>query len=215
MNGKEIQNGSAVNPPAEKCVLCEDGKYRWTYEKSLFKDPSIFLLICKVLFIPFLIIFIFVNLVSIGSGDFFPDGFLNNLKIFGIVFLVLAALTVVSFLIYAGIMGGKYIVDFEMDEKGINHIQTPSQAKKAVKLGKVTSLAGSYAGRPAFTGAGIGAQRTEMYSDFSKVRKVKFYPKRNTIKVNGLLNHNQVYTSPEDFSFVSDYIISHCTNLKK
>ena len=61
----------------------------------------------------------------------------------------------------------------------------------------------------------MNATRTEMYSDFSKTRKVKSYPRRNLIKVNGLLSRNQVYAMSEDFEFVKDYIISHCENLKK
>ena len=112
-------------------------------------------------------------------------------------------------------MGGKYIIEFEMDEKGVNHKQIPFQAEKARKIGEITALAGSAKGSFTTTGIGMNATRTEMYSDFSKTRKVKSYPRRNLIKVNGLLSRNQVYAMSEDFEFVKDYIISHCDNLKK
>ena len=53
-----------------------------------------------------------------------------------------------------------------------------------------------------------------MYSDWDSVRRVKCYPRRGLIKVNGILRRNQVYAAPEDFAFVRDYILSHCKNLK-
>ena len=63
-------------------------------------------------------------------------------------------------------------------------------------------------------GAGMNAQRTEMYSEFSAVRKVKLCPRRHLIKVNGLLSRNRVFAADEDFAFVRDHIISHCSGLK-
>ena len=47
-------------------------------------------------------------------------------------------------------------------------------------------------------------------SEFAKVKKVKAYPNKNLIKVNGVLDHNQVYVLKEDFEFVEKYIISRC-----
>ena len=36
-----------------RVTLGNDGKYRWTYEMSLFKNPTIFLLIWKIFFFIF------------------------------------------------------------------------------------------------------------------------------------------------------------------
>ncbi len=127
----------------------------------------------------------------------------------------MTVLVAIGYTVYAMLMGGKYTVDFEMDEKGINHIQTPAQAEKAKKIGKVTAMAGYLSKRPSVAGAGNIAQRTEMYSDFDKVRHVIPCPRRNMIKLNAPFNHNQVYAAKEDFPFVRDYIVSHCNNLKK
>ena len=60
----------------------------------------------------------------------------------------------------------------------------------------------------------IVGSRSSMSSDWSKVRSVQCFPRRGVIKVNELLNKNQVYASKEDFEFVRDYIISHCVNAK-
>ena len=194
--------------------LFEDGKYRWVYEMSLFRNPTIFVLILKIFFFIFLGIFALMTIIGAGDSDFWWDGFLGNLKIFGIIFGGMIVLTGISYLIYAAIMGGKYIVEFEMDEYGINHRQTEKQAKKARGIGAATAIIGAASGRPGTAGAGLMATRTEMYSEFDKVRKVKAYPRRGLLKVNGLLNHNQVYALPEDFEFVRGFILSHCPNLK-
>ena len=194
--------------------LFEDGKYRWVYEMSLFKNPTVFLLLIKIFSFIFLGIFVLMVIFGAGDGDFWWDGFLNTLKIFGIIFAGMVALVGISYLIYAAIMGGKYGVEFEMDENGVNHRQIEAQAKKARKIGAATAIIGAASGRPGTVGAGFAAARTEMYSEFAKVRKVKAYPRRGLLKVNAGLNHNQVYAAPEDFEFVRGFIVSHCPNLK-
>ena len=192
-----------------------DGTYTWTYEMSLFKNPTIFLLIWKIFFFIVLGIFVFTTLFSMNTHDFWWSGFLSHAKIFGFIFLGMTALVGVGYLLYAAMMGGKYIVDFTMDEKGINHSQTPAQAAKARKIGRAAAAGGMASGRMSSVGAGIAATRTEMYSEFAKTRKVVAYPRRHLIKVNGRLDHNQVYVSDGDFDFVYNYIISHCPNLKQ
>ncbi|MCR5636095.1 MAG: zinc ribbon domain-containing protein [Clostridiales bacterium] len=199
-----IPNGQKIT---QNITLCNDGKYRWVYEMSLFKNPTIFLLVWKIFFFIFIGIFGFMILLNVFEGDMDGESILFDLKIMGIVILVMTAVIGLSMLIYAAIMGGKYVVIFEMDDRGINHRQEPSQAKKARKIGAATAVIGAAGGNLSTVGAGINSTRTEMYSEFSKTRKVKAYPRRDLIKVNGLLNHNQVYAAKEDFGFVYNYII--------
>lgn len=194
--------------------LCPDGKYRWTYEMSLFRDPSIFLLVWRIFFFIFLGIFAMIMFFDTVNGYMDGGRLVDNLKIMGYVFIGMTVLVCLGYLVYAAAMGGKYIVDFEMDERGVNHKQTPAQAAKAKKIGALTAAVGAASGSLSAAGAGLNAQRTEMYSDFSAVRKVKPYPRRHLIKVNGKLSRNQVYASAADFDFVRDYIISHCGGLK-
>ena len=198
---------------SENITLCADGKYRWQYDVNLFKNPTVLILILKVLLIPFAAIMVFVNVIDIINWGF--NNFLSNLKIFGIVFLVLVAVVLLSYLIYAAIMGGKYCVIFEMDEKGINHRQIPSQAKKAKKIAGATVAGGIATGNFSTIGAGIAASRTEMYSEFSRIKKIKIYPRRNLIKINETLEHNQVYAADVDFEFVKNYVCERCPNAKK
>ena len=177
---------------SENITLCADGKYRWQYDVNLFKNPTVLIFILKVLLIPLAAIMVFVNVIDIINWGF--NNFLSNLKIFGIVFLVLVAVVLLSYLIYAAIMGGKYCVIFEMDEKGINHRQIPSQAKKAKKIAGAAVAGGVATGNFSTIGAGIAASRTEMYSEFSKVRKAKVYRRRNLIKLTETIEHNQIYS---------------------
>lgn len=192
-----------------KNMNCDkDGKYRWQYEVNLFKNPAVFILVWKILFFILLGIFLFVILIDTQRFEFWWESFLINGKVFGIAFAVMTGITILGYLIYAAVMGGKYIVDFEMDEKGILHKQAPSQAKKAKKLGALTAAAGAVSGKPSVTGAGLNATRTELYSEFKNVKKVKSYPRRNLIKLNGLFIKNQIYIQNESFEFVLNYINS-------
>ena len=199
----------------EKLVPDEDGKYRWIYEVNLFTNPTYLVLVWKIFFFILLGIFAFTMISDAFEwSDFFPDRFLGDLTFLGIFIAGMTVLTALGYFIYAVIMGGKYIVEFEMDEKGINHCQVAAQAKKARMISKATMAAGLAAGRLSTVAAGMNARRTEMYSDFSKVRKVKIHPRRRLIKINSFLNHNQVYASKENFEFVKEFVISHCTKLK-
>ncbi len=190
-----------------------DGKIRWVYEMSLYKNPTVFLLVWKIFF--FILVGIFaVTMIAdaIEWSDFFPDRFLNDLKFLAWFLLGMTVVVGLGYLLYAVIMGGKYIVEFEMDERGVLHRQTAAQAQKAKTLGQAAMIS---ARSPGAFSAGMSAQRTEMYSEFAKVRRVKAYPRRHLIKVNELLGHNQVYVPAEDFAFVYEFIVAHCPNLKK
>ena len=199
---------------SENVTLGDDGVYRWKHEINLFKNPSIFFLVWKIFFFIFLVIFLMINVVDlILYPQNMREMFVNNLKFAG---YFLAGMTIVvglGYLIYAAMMKGKYVVRFEMTEKGVNHIQEESQAKKSKAVGRAATVSGILSGRFSSAGAGMAAQRTEMYSDFQRVRKVKAYPRKSLIKLNGYLSRNQVYTAKEDFELVKTFIIEHCPNL--
>ncbi|MBR6270838.1 MAG: hypothetical protein IKR26_01610 [Lachnospiraceae bacterium] len=199
----------------DRVTLYDDGKYRWVYKMNLFKKPTIFFLICKVMLIAFGAVFVFVSIIDLFRNDFDSDSLLTNLKIFGIVFAVIIVIAFISYLIYAAIMGGNYIVVFTMDQTGILHEQTSDQARKAKKIGAVTAAVGALSGNLSTMAAGMNATRTTMYSEFARVKKVKTNPRRGVIKVNQTLSRNQVYVCGEDFEFVKSYILGKCENLKK
>lgn len=194
--------------------LCKDGKYRWMYEMHLIKNPTIFLTVLKIfayiILIGFLIFGFFLYAIH---GDW--AGLWDMAKAMVIAFAGMSVLTFLGVCVVAMMYGGKYIVLFEMDEKGIAHIQLPQQYKKAQVMGLIAALAGVATGNPTTAGAGLlAATHNKSISDFTKVRSIKANPKLNVIKVNQRLYKNQVYVPDESFDFVYDYIKSHCPNAK-
>lgn len=195
--------------------LCSDGKYRWKYEMNMLTNPAIFLTVLKVFEGIIVGIFLFFGFILyVIHGDW--AGLLGWLKTMGLMMAIVFGLTVLGMLLTAAFFKGKYVVLFEMDEKGVAHIVTPEQMKKAQKLGKITSVAG--AARGSFTTAGAGmlaASKQASISEFSNVRKVKPSRWLHVIKVKELIESNQVYVPTEDFDFVYSFIKSHCPKVKQ
>ncbi len=183
-----------------------DGAYRWTYEMSLFKNPNIFLLLCKVFGGVILGMGVLIMLpIMISSNGFHLSTFVEWGKTVGIVLGVFAVLLILAYLIYAAIMGGKYVVDFTMDDKGFEHAQTPAQARKAQKLGEITAVAGALSGRAGMAGVGLNAARTVSTMDWRRVKKVIVKKRISVIKVHGG-GANELYADGEDFEFVKSYV---------
>lgn len=201
---KMTRQGAKVT---ENIYFCEDGKYRWIYEMSLFRNPTVIILVWKIFFFILLGIFVFTMLLDVFSGDMDAERFLGTLKILVYFIIGMTVLCALGYLLYAAIMGGKYIVMFEMDEAGVNHKQMPVQLKKAEAIGLLTVLAGLASRNITTVGAGLNSTaHSEMYSEFSKVRSVKLFPRRDLIKVNAPFCKNQVYAAKEDYDFVVNYI---------
>ena len=96
-------------------TLCPDGKYRWGYELKLLKTPAIVFVIWKSLGGAFSGVWLFVTLLSLGDTHFCWDGFWSETKMFALLTASMLALSLIAYLLYAVVMGGKYCVLFEMD----------------------------------------------------------------------------------------------------
>ena len=190
--------------------LCEDGKYRWIYVMNMLTNPTIFLTVLKIFF--YIILagwLIFGFFLYVIHGDW--PGFWGMGKASLIALAIMAVLTGLGVLGLAAIYGGKYVVLFEMDENEVKHIQLPRQVKKAEALGMLTALVGMLAKKPSAAGAGLlAAGKNTSTSEYKKVRRVVARRALHLIKVNQLLEKNQIYVPQEDFDFVYDYIKSRC-----
>ena len=197
----------------ERVRLCKDGKYRWKYEMSFLTNPTIFLTVYKVFAFIAIGMFLIFDIIAAIEGDW--KTVVGMTKACGVMLAIFLGLTIISMFVMAAIYKGKYIVLFEMGEKEISHIQVPEQFKKAQKLGKITAMAGAARGSFATAGAGtLATTKQASISEYSKVRKVKPSRWLHVIKVNELLERNQVYVPDEDFDFVYDYIKSRCPKAK-
>ena len=197
-------------------MLCKDGKYRWIHEVNMFKNPSILLDVWKVLGITMLIVIVIVGFILVISGDLDVDGMLGMGKAMLITAAIMAVLSIIGYLVYALIAGGKYIVLFTLDEKEVVHQQMPRSAKKGQIIGDLAILAGLATGRMGTIGTGMLAKsRTSMTTTLSDVKRLTPCPRMNMIKVNETLSKNRVYVCKEDFFLVYNFLCEHCMNAKK
>lgn len=186
---------------------CLDGKYRWLHETNLYRNYFFLFYIWKIFFFIWLGVAIFILLISVSGSD--PlDSFRGIAPFLFYTLLLILVLLAFSYFIYALLMGGKYSVLFEMDQKGVSHLHLPRQFKKAEVIGALALLAGLVSRSPGAMGAGILALSNQsMHTEFKKVNSIKANPKNHVIKLRfSTLAHNQIYTAPEDFAFVLAFI---------
>ena len=200
----------------EHIYLCPDGKYRWYYEFPMMKNPTLLYTVWKVLALAFFIVWLLIFLISLG--DAVSYGFRSVLKFTGaflLLFLFFMGLGLIAYIFLAAVYGWKYIVLFEMDEKEIVHIQMPKQFDKAQAVGWLTALAG-LAGKslPAMGAGVLAASKNSSTSVFADVKEVKGVRQQHTIRVNQMLNRNQVYADDPDYDFVWNFITGRCPQAK-
>lgn len=212
----------APQPPAaardlsagSRPTLCADGKYRWVYELSMFRNPIILFVIWRIFSAVSVGIWLFVMALEASDGDL---DMRNGIILTGTFLLFLVGtlvLSTVAYLVYALIMGGSYCVLFEMDEQGVVHRQLARQAKKAEALAAINVLVGMATANATQAGIGILSAKSELASTFAKVRSIRALRRRNTIKVNEPFAKNQIYCEDADFDFVLDHIAQRCPHAK-
>ncbi len=194
--------------------LCPDGKYRWTYELNMWRNPSIIFVVYKIFAYILLGMWVFFSIIILFEGEGW-DGVLGMGQLTLVVGGIFAVLVPLGYGLLALIYGGRYKVRFEMDENGILHQQLENQAKRGRALGCLTAVVGLLARKPTVAGSGmLAASRSSSYSTFDFVTSVKAYRNRQLIKVNEPFCKNQIYVSdPDDFEFVYKYICAHCSRL--
>ena len=191
---------------SENIKKCDDGSYRWVYEFDMLKNPIIFLTVLKIFVLVLVGIWVVFGLFRIGKEGL-GGAFAAQAKELLIPAVILFGLSIVAYIILACIYGWKYCVLFEMNETEIRHIQMEKQYQKAQALGWLTAMAGAAAGKPGAAGTGLlAATKNVQATEFSKVRRMRSLRTFHTIKLDGLLNHNQIYAPSEDYDFVLDYI---------
>ena len=203
------------NDVNEHVRLYPDGKYRWVYEVNMLTNYSILFDVWKVLGISMGILVLLFVVIAVFDGDWDVDMLIGMASTLGIVALVMLVLGLIGYFVYAAISGWKYAVLFIMDEKEVVHQQMPNTVKKGQLIGALTILAGFASGRPGAVGTGVLAQsRLSMTSTLAHVERLISCRKMNLIKVNERFEKNRVYVNTEDFDFVYNFLLTHCTHLK-
>ena len=204
------QCGSALEPvrPDEEPAVNGTGVCRWVYELPMTKSFFLLFEIWKVLGISAGIIVVFLLVINLLSGNGL-DGLIGALGTGILVLGLLLILSLPAYWIVTKANNGKYTVLFEMDEEGICHTQIKTDKAKALEA--LAILSGAKTGNRTVTGTGLlAASGTSLYSRFSDVRKIQADASRCLILLKGKLIRNQVYTDPEHYDAVLNYIIAHC-----
>ena len=193
--------------------LYPDGKYRWVYEVSMMKNPSILIDIFKVLGISLGIVWLFTVLLDIFDDDLSLEKLWNLTMVFLGLMLAFVVIGLIAYTILAWSYGWKYVVIFTMDKKELVHQQMPHQVKKAQVLGALAAIVGGATANPGMVGTGVlAASRTTSRSTLVNVKKLTPVRWMNLIKVSQLLQKNRVYVPDEDFDFVYDFLCQNCPN---
>jgi hypothetical protein len=198
----------------ENIYYCPDGKYRWIYELNMLKNPVILMTIWKIFGILILVQIVLSFLLEVFEGDI-STWFTEYLLTPGFLIVpgILFTLSLISYVIIGFIYGWQYIVLFEMDHHGVDHIQMPKQFEKAQGLAWLTAMAGLATGNFTTAGSGILAgSKSTSSSTFANVKKVIGQKSFHCIKVNEILEKNQIYIPDEDYEFVWNFITSRCPN---
>ena len=195
--------------------LYEDGKYHWSYDLNMLKNPAVLIDVFKALGMTVAIVGFIIVVIQACENGIHAEEMMFALKLIGIMVAIMFVLSILGYLIYAAMSGWTYTALFTMDENGVVHEQSPRADKLAKRIGCLTIFVGLLTRKPGVAGTGIlAASRSTMSSNFSSVKTVKAIRRMNTIKVNERFEKNRVYVNDEDFDFVYDYIASHCLNAK-
>lgn len=198
-------------PQGSSIVVDEDGVFRWVFEYSLWRNPTILYTILKVIVGVCIALFVLFGIMDIVEGYTSSGEILDRLRFDGIILLVMLVLVFIGYAVYAIMNGGKYCVVFTMDEEGIVHKQLPRQFEKAQVIGALNVLVGAAAGNASQMGIGtITATHDATASSFANVKSIQGIRRRGVIKVNEPMAKNQVYVEPGDYDFVYGYIVEHC-----
>lgn len=198
--------------PADTCIaLGEDGTYAWHAEIDLKKNPTIALIIVKMM------AFIGLFLTAVVLFGLFrePSEFgLRRLtwvaSIVGGVYLFVLALSAVAYVVYAFSLGWRYAADYLMDETGVIFSPASHEGEVARNVALGTAVLAAMVGRYGLTAAGVAAIDSDAASRFRSVWHVKGIRKHCVIKVSQPFLYNQVYVSPQDYDFVYGYICKRC-----
>lgn len=194
---------------------CTDGTYRWIYELNMIKNPVILLRLFRIF--GYIGVGLWAFDIILDPDRFFTDQVYarSTAKIFLFVILGLYVLCILGYFIYAKMLGGKYIVIFEMNRQGIRHTQAPKQYEKAQLMAMIAALTGAAGGDPASAGAGLlAATQGSKYTKFEKVKNVREHPWSNFIEVNAPFNKNMIFAEDEDYKFVIEFLKNLCRNAK-
>ncbi len=156
-------------------------KVEWVTSVPIFRNRIILKQLGVAIGIPFGLIILFLLL----SSD--EDQRIYAFYGVGLIILTLVLTYVFIQLLYRG----NYEVGFVVDEKGILCYTQQKQSRQNKFINGIAMVMGLLSGKPAVAGAGILAQsKQKVMIQWKALKKVKYYPKVQTIMVKGGFTEN-------------------------
>ena len=190
----------------ERVKLCEDGLYRWYYDLDMRKDHRLLTTPLRVLAVIGLLELVMVQFLPYHSGG------MSRWRVMGILaacFAMITAITLGICLIQYLIRNGKYRYRFEMGPDGIRVLMDEGDTKAMQALGTAAEIMSLFTSSAAHTTTAMRAAQRAGYTSFRSVRKAAVDRAKDCIKLKPLLGENVVFSKPEDFEFVKEYIVNH------
>ena len=196
----------------ENIYYCPDGKYRWIYELNILKNPVILITIWELFGGVILVQIIFSLILEAIDGNI-SSWFNEYVLSPGVITApaILFGFSFIVFAVYGCVCGWKFIVLYEMDDNGVNHIQMPRHFDRSMALSWVTAMAGVGDSSFSTSGAGIlAASKFVSTSNFEYVKTVIRKKGLHFIKVAEIFEKNRVFVDEADFEFVWEFITRQC-----
>ena len=133
-------------------------------------------------------------------------------QVYGIVVGVLIGIFLIAYPLFILVKGGRYAILFEMDAKGVRHIEMPSTVDRSELLAWVGVVAGLAARNPTVMGSNpLALSRKEMYTRFKDVRKVVVLGRKRVIKlISRDMTRDLIYAGADDFASIEAFVLRQC-----
>lgn len=190
--------------------LYPDGVYRWSYEKDLLKNRYEMNYILKIVALAFGLSWVLIlatMLLALDGEAGWALGLVTAICLGG--GLLTAGIVLLVQRISARSRGGKDVISYEMDERGLRQIRSEASRGVDSALSAMTGVSGMVIGNAAVAGnsRGIVEGTHPDITDYGQVRKIDTCPKYDVIDVTLKGNYKcRVYVREADMPFVRDFI---------
>lgn len=173
---------------------------QWENQVSIFKNPFILKGLFISIGIPFGVLI--VSIIVISGGDIMTTDAKYAL-------FMIALLFIFTFIFIMVIYKGKYAPGFIINNDGIINYTQEKQEKKNKVINILAIFLGLFSKNFSVAGAGTLAQSKQIVKiKWKEIRKVKYYPNKNTILIyGGLTQKIAIFCTKENYSLVKEIII--------
>lgn len=183
----------------------EEGKYVWSFDMDMKKNPSILKFVLKIILAILIFLFLFLAFLAIKDRDW--ETFLWAGKILAGCSLAIIAICYVAYWFVTKYFGGIYSWCYEMDEDGIRYWQPEEQAEKSRNIAKTSAAVGALTGNLGLAAAGTANALADVNEvKFDKVNFLGKSEEEDMITMHTILMHHVIYVDKENFDFVYNYI---------